>query len=506
MTANAPRRHLPQSDAERFSLAAEQARLLYSNLSTSIVINTLVALILVAVQSAVIPQERLMGWLALLGMVLLGRGMLLMAWTRARGVNPHIRRWLNRFRVGAIATGVAWGIGGTLLYPPTDLAHQAYVSFVLAGLAAGSFTTLAVDRVSSIGFLAPSLLPNIVYFAAEGGVIPIGMSAMITLFLIFVAASARRSHIQLQENFLWRIKAIDNEARLRQMLESSPVATRISDAASDRVVFANISYAHLIGATTEQTLGAVPSRYYADPEAYAGVLERLRRGEPVTNQLVELRAPEGRGWTKWVLASYFQIDYEGRPAILGWFYDITDQKIKEEEITRLAYRDTLTGLPNRLLFGDRLQQAIATAERDRTSLALMFIDLDRFKPINDRYGHDVGDLLLKEVAIRIQDCLRKSDTVARIGGDEFVVLLPFIKTRQNASALAEQIRHALHQPFEIAAHRLGISCSIGIAIYPDHAAQRRELIKCADTAMYQAKAQGRNGVILYRTGMEDMRA
>ena len=183
----------------------------------------------------------------------------------------------------------------------------------------------------------------------------------------------------------------------------------------------------------------------------------------------------------------------------GFAQDITARKAAEEQIKHLAHHDTLTNLPNRTLFNDRLQQALAIAKRDKAHMALMFIDLDEFKPINDTYGHAVGDLLLKEVAVRIQDCLRESDTVARMGGDEFTVLLPTIDAKQDASIVAEKIRHALNQPFELASNSLLISSSIGIAIYPEHGSDEKSLLKNADTAMYYAKESGRNTVKIFPT-------
>jgi len=177
--------------------------------------------------------------------------------------------------------------------------------------------------------------------------------------------------------------------------------------------------------------------------------------------------------------------------------DINERKAAAERMRRMAHYDALTELPNRTLLSDRLQQALATARRDKTRLAVMFIDLDMFKPINDTLGHYIGDLLLKEVAKRIQDCLRESDTAARIGGDEFVVLLPVIESEQDAMAVAEKIRYALCQPVELAGHTLHVSSSIGVAVYPEHGGEERALLKNADNAMYHAKAAGRNIVKLF---------
>lgn len=174
--------------------------------------------------------------------------------------------------------------------------------------------------------------------------------------------------------------------------------------------------------------------------------------------------------------------------------DISERKEAAELMRRMAHYDALTGLPNRALLSDRLRQALSSAKRDKTHLAVMFIDLDMFKPINDTLGHYIGDLLLKEVAKRMQDCLRESDTAARIGGDEFVVLLPTIETEQAALAVAEKIRHSLSLAFEVAGHTLHISSSIGVAVYPDHGSEERALLKNADNAMYYAKKNGRNNV------------
>jgi diguanylate cyclase (GGDEF)-like protein len=163
-----------------------------------------------------------------------------------------------------------------------------------------------------------------------------------------------------------------------------------------------------------------------------------------------------------------------------------------EELRYLSYHDKLTELPNRVLLSDRIQQAIAAAKRDKVQMVLMFIDLDKFKPINDALGHAIGDLLLKETATRIQNCLRESDTAARIGGDEFVVLLPVITEKQDAMLIAEKICSTLNQPFELSGNHVHISSSIGIAVYPENGTDEKMLLKNSDTAMYFAKASGRN--------------
>ncbi len=195
----------------------------------------------------------------------------------------------------------------------------------------------------------------------------------------------------------------------------------------------------------------------------------------------------------WMLAT-------GRARALALATEMT-RELRESEarFRHQAQHDNLTSLPNLGLFHDRLQQALALAKRNKTRLALMFLDLDQFKPINDTLGHQVGDLLLKAVSKRLQDCVRETDTVARIGGDEFVILLPVIEDEGHALVLAEKVRHLLSQSFDLAGgYSLSISSSIGVAIYPEYGSDEMQLLKNADGAMYHAKQGGRNKVQLFQ--------
>ncbi|MBV8666088.1 MAG: PAS domain S-box protein [Burkholderiaceae bacterium] len=174
--------------------------------------------------------------------------------------------------------------------------------------------------------------------------------------------------------------------------------------------------------------------------------------------------------------------------------DITEKKRAEERIHHMAHHDLLTGLPNRQLYSDRLNQSLATARRQQSRIGVLYIDLDKFKPINDSLGHAVGDQVLQMAAKRMLDCVRESDTVARIGGDEFVVLLPTIQSESDARIVAEKIRAVLEVPFECDGHSLGISSSIGGAVYPEQGMDEQQLMESADRAMYESKKSGRNMV------------
>jgi diguanylate cyclase (GGDEF)-like protein len=182
----------------------------------------------------------------------------------------------------------------------------------------------------------------------------------------------------------------------------------------------------------------------------------------------------------------------------GTVEDITDRKVAEERVQFLAFYDALTGLPNRTLLQDRLATALAGARRRKDKIALLFLDLDRFKVINDSLGHSCGDLLLKDVAERLKRWARQQDTVARVGGDEFLIVLTTVKEVSDAAVAAERLMDAMNAEFVVQGHSFSISCSLGISIFPDHGTDAEALIKNADEAMYCAKENGRKQLsVLY---------
>jgi diguanylate cyclase (GGDEF)-like protein len=183
--------------------------------------------------------------------------------------------------------------------------------------------------------------------------------------------------------------------------------------------------------------------------------------------------------------------YQGQWAVLLIFRDISERKLAQQRLEYLAHHDGLTGLPNRTLFFDRLNQTFHHARRYQQLFALLFIDLDRFKFVNDSLGHDVGDLLLQETAERLKELVRSCDTIARMGGDEFTIILSRINEPDNARMVAEKIVAAIGRPFHLNGHVCSIGASIGISIFPDDGDSTEMLVKKADTAMYCAKKNGR---------------
>lgn len=270
-----------------------------------------------------------------------------------------------------------------------------------------------------------------------------------------------------------------------------------------RCIFINPAALKMLGFTEEEVTGkdqhALFHHHRPDGSSYPG------HDCPVYLSLVDGETRSGEDWFWRKDGSGFPVATTVSPNLIDGgskgavvvFHDIAERKLNDERIRHLAQHDTLTDLPNRALLTDRLHQALSYAKRDKQKVALMFIDLDRFKPINDTLGHVVGDWLLKQVANRMRECVRDSDTVARVGGDEFVVLLRSIDNTEDAVMVAEKILNSLNKSFDLAQQSLQISCSIGMTLYPDHAKNETEMISFADIAMYQAKQSGGDKVQVF---------
>ncbi|GGJ85880.1 EAL domain-containing protein [Pseudomonas matsuisoli] len=218
--------------------------------------------------------------------------------------------------------------------------------------------------------------------------------------------------------------------------------------------------------------------------------------EPTTIEL-HLQSADGEPRIIELQGEHYRDPDNGQAQAVGTMQDITQRSLTEARLAHLASYDHLTQLPNRYLFQDRLEHAIHQADRNGTSVGLFFLDLDRFKWINDALGHAAGDELLKQVAGRLSTLVRRADTVARLGGDEFTVILEGLDDPQKAAVVAEKIAEGFAVPFQLTGRAVTVSTSVGITLYPNDAKDVETLLKCADAAMYRAKEQGRNGYFFY---------
>jgi diguanylate cyclase (GGDEF)-like protein/PAS domain S-box-containing protein len=275
------------------------------------------------------------------------------------------------------------------------------------------------------------------------------------------------------------------------IIESSPIGIYIMNN-QGRIIYYNPALRRIGDATDEQ----LHEVNVLNLEGYrkVGLADKIRKGlqgEPFSVDNVKYISHFGKRPT---VRNFVGVPFEeaGEKKLLMFIEDVTNQKFHEEELAYVATHDALTGLPNRLLFNDRLQLSLAYVQRRHLKLAVLMLDLDRFKEVNDTLGHNVGDMLLRSVADRLSRLLRKADTVARIGGDEFILLLPDILKAEDADVTADKIIKAFQKPFICDVHKLSVTTSIGIAVYPEAGINSEILVKNADIAMYNAKKSGRN--------------
>lgn len=280
-----------------------------------------------------------------------------------------------------------------------------------------------------------------------------------------------------------------SEEKFRSLAETTPAAIFIYQ--GDRVLYCNQGMQALTGYNREE-ITQMKTWEMIHPEMRDMARERSlarQNGEDVPTRY-EVKILTKDGQEKWVELSVGIIDLEGIPSGMGTAHDITDRKNAEEIISKLAYYDPLTGLPNRVLLKDRLNMAISRAERSQDKIVLILLDLDKFKDVNDTLGHSVGDSLLKAVSERLILKFRKSDTVSRMGGDEFIICVPDFKDEGTPTQIADKLLECFIEPFLFNSHEISIKSSVGIAVYPDDGINAEMLIRNADIAMYKAKHAG----------------
>jgi diguanylate cyclase (GGDEF)-like protein/PAS domain S-box-containing protein len=303
-------------------------------------------------------------------------------------------------------------------------------------------------------------------------------------------------------------KSVVQRLRLAErVFESAGEAILVTDA-DTCIVDVNPAYLEVTGYSREEIIGATPRLAKSgrhDREFYAGMWDAIRRTGCWSGELWD-RRKNGVVFPQWLTINAIKDDQGQVTHYVGIFKDVTQQKAVEEKLERMAYYDPLTGLPNRTLFRDRLEHELSVAQRNQTQVALLFIDLDRFKYVNDSLGHDAGDQLLVEAARRIKHAVRDSDTLARLGGDEFTLVLAGVEDAARVGTVADKVIQALQQPFQLGSSEAFIGASIGIALYPQDGADFVTLNKNADTAMYLAKQSGRGRYKFFTPELDEANA
>ncbi|WP_269532518.1 diguanylate cyclase domain-containing protein [Chitinimonas sp. BJYL2] len=290
----------------------------------------------------------------------------------------------------------------------------------------------------------------------------------------------------------------ESELRHRRVLETANEGYALFDAGMNELLDVNPALCDLLMYHRDALL-ALRAEQLVTEDSLAALHALRDRWHNLPNQKVELGLRRANGERIAVEVSISALsDQEGRvTSVFALISDITARKLSEERVLYLAFYDTLTALPNRFLFAEHVEQALKQRARHGRQLALMFIDLDDFKRVNDTLGHDAGDELLRTVGKRLSNCVRATDTVSRQGGDEFMVLLANLQQGSDAIAVAEKMLGALAQPVEIGTHQVSVQASIGIALCPEHGESLHTLRRHADIAMYQAKFGGKHRYAVY---------
>jgi diguanylate cyclase (GGDEF)-like protein/PAS domain S-box-containing protein len=317
-----------------------------------------------------------------------------------------------------------------------------------------------------------------------------------------VGNTAATQFIAIKQDITAR-KQAEKELRLAQFSVEHASDNIFWSNSQGHFVYVNKAACDSLGYSREELLSlSVPdlNPRFREEQEWPTFWEELKRQGSITYEGRNI-SKQGQVFPSEVTANY--LEFDGQEYSFAFVRNITERKIAEERIKFLAYNDALTGLPNRTLLQDRLAKALAGARRQKEKVALLFLDLDRFKDINDSLGHSVGDLLLQEVAKRLKRFAREQDTVARLGGDEFLIMLTHVKDVSDAAVATERLRDAMTAEFVIEGHHLNVSCSVGISIFPEHGADAETLIKNADAAMYGAKENGRKN---FRFFTDDMNA
>ena len=438
------------------------------------------------------------------------------------GVIWHSRAMPYRWRVWQfLIVAYLVGVGLLLKIGPVSQIYMMLMP-VLAALLLGMRPALSTLALTSLTIFFLGLHPDIALHLPGTPDSPVLRALIVALNFLFIAAVLTLScafllrHLEDSSQALSQLNAelrltATALARLNDMVMIAEVAAApgAGTVSATRIIFVNDAFERSSGYARAEVLGRsllFQQGPATDADELARIAAAMARAQPARAELLNYNKAGKAYWVEAELVPF--TDADGRQT--HWVAverEIDERKKSEADIHRLAFYDVLTGLPNRRLLMDRLEHLLAAAPRDPTISALLFIDLDHFKHINDARGHATGDALLRMAGERLAQLMRKADTVARIGGDEFVVLLAHLaddldSAARPAAQVAEKIRAAIARDFDIAGQSYHCSASIGVTLLPKAQLQAHDLLREADIAMYRAKAEGRNGIAFFEAAMQ----
>jgi diguanylate cyclase (GGDEF)-like protein/PAS domain S-box-containing protein len=516
---------------------AEQTRLLYRFSVVGYLAELMVTFILGAILWEELLRPLLFAWFVVAFLVMLGRYGLYKLFILKNPGFEDFGAWEKRFVAGSIILALLWAAMGTVLLPKAQV-MQLPVIMLIALLTTGSVAYFAPHR-TLCGYTAViSLVPMSILLAlsqVRTTVLIGGALLILTLLLVIVhtkvhralldALSARfdnvlmamkldeekgrvdKAHMALAQEAYERRKAERAELlalqRLRLHLERTPLGVIEWDMEFNVSAW-NPAAEAIFGYASAEMIGESAYKLVSgtqDSERLAAMWTELMQTRAGTRVSLTTKTKRGESiHTEWYNTPLVDSD-DMVIGVASLVQDVTERLNTERTIHYMAHHDALTGLPNRRLMQDRLNQAILQARRRQRHVGLMFIDLDRFKIVNDTLGHEIGDSVLRDIGVRLAKLVREGDTVSREGGDEFVIVLPDLEKPESAQLVANKILAELAKPFEVGGQEITVTASIGISHYPNDATDVQQLLKHADSAMYQAKDAGRNTVRFFTSDL-----
>jgi diguanylate cyclase (GGDEF)-like protein/PAS domain S-box-containing protein len=513
-------------------LQAEQIRLLFRFSLVGHLATLLVIFILGAILWEDLARPSLFIWFFSISLVAVGRYLLYKAFTARAPAPDAMGIWEGRFIAGTILAGVCWAMIGSILLPDSArLVQRLSVVMLVMLLMTGAVAYYAPHRYAYKIMAFLGLVPLAVTLGMSGDRNQMFISGLILLLtgvlpyvhelvhrglvdslttrrareMLTGELATERNRLQemnqaLAAEMSGRLKAQESELlaaqKLRMHFERTPLAVLEWDREL-RITAWNPAAEAIFGFALGEAIGKnVPELLGSDAErenVAAMCRELVDSTEGNKSTLANITRNARTIHCEWYNTPI--TDAAGKvTGFASLVHDVTERLNTERTIHYMAHHDALTGLPNRRLMQDRLNQAIMAARRKQRHVAVLFLDLDRFKIVNDTLGHDTGDFILKDVARRLSTCVREGDTVSREGGDEFVIILPDLERPEHARVVGDKILSELTRPVEIGGHEIHVTPSIGISHYPNDATDVHQLLKHADNAMYQAKDAGRNTI------------
>jgi diguanylate cyclase (GGDEF)-like protein/PAS domain S-box-containing protein len=516
------------STEDKRRVHAEQVAMLYGSAGLLVVFNLVNGAVLALVQSLVVPTIQSITWYGALVLVTGLRYVLVRCYRQTQSLagsaslNPQL--WERRFALGVGLSGVVWGATAVVLFPTGETGHQVFLAFILAGMTAGAAATLASRLAMFFAFAVPVLPPLALRFFTEQGSLHMAMGTMTLLFLVGMSLAARGSSQTIRSAlvFAYDNDRLKREAEERKQAESALRASEArfrdyAETAADwfwelddsfRFSFVSGRLLDLAGLSRGCVLGRRAEEVFAQGEqqvaAWRGFETRLRDQPGEHGFEFDWQRPDGEPMTFRLVGRAISDAGTASGRYRGVGRDVTDERRAARLIAHQANHDVLTGLVNRREFMRRLEQALDSSSSSGAAHAFCYLDLDRFKAVNDTVGHAAGDELLRQVTSRLLGRLRQRDTLSRLGGDEFGLLLESCPL-ERAERIAEDLRSRLEDfRFDWDSQQFGIGVSIGI-VPVDADDSAASVLARADRACYAAKRRGRNRIVVQHAHDEAVR-